>query len=69
MNLVTGDTSYPPTEDVMSLYEDVESAYAQEHLSESGRVTMLEAAASAETHEDISRVRRQLEEYTNHALE
>lgn len=66
MTLVSGNNTYPTTDEVLSLYQDIESACAAEDVTEERRDSLLADAAAAESREDLARVRQQLKEFTTH---
>lgn len=69
MTFVSGNAPYPTTDEVLTLYQEIETAHSADRLTEQDRGDLLEAAAGAESREDIDRVRQQLKEHAGHEVE
>lgn len=61
--------TYPDTEDVMHLYEEINAAHTSGAVREGQWERLVAAAAEAETGDQIRQVRNDLKECTTDALE
>lgn len=64
MTYTATDRSFPATEDVMRLYEDINHAHAGGQIDEPQWEDLLASAAEAETNVEIGAVREALKEHT-----
>lgn len=69
MTYAATNSAYPATEDVMSLYEEINTAHTNGHLDDDQWQALLTSAAEAETQDELANVMNQLKEHTSHEVE